>query len=71
MKLDENNLEIRSYLSLVQRLYACAFADDDTTGMLETSNDLSLAYAALGNEPLAVRWADEYLRHALPGAECR
>lgn len=71
MKLGERHAEIRTYLDLIQRLYGSAFAADDTPGMAETSNDLSLAYAALGNEPLAERWADEYLRHALPVAACR
>ncbi|MFH0879570.1 MAG: hypothetical protein V2A34_07635 [Lentisphaerota bacterium] len=65
MMISEQHVEVRAYLELLQALYGASFSDNDTEGMLETSNDLSLAYAGLGNECLSTRWADEYLRHAL------
>ncbi len=58
-------VELAAYLRLVQRQYAEALAAGDTAGMAETSNDLGLAYAALGNTALAGRWAAEFLRLTL------
>ena len=56
-------MEVKRYLDLLQEQYADAFRDLDTEGMIETSNDLSLAYFVLGYESLAYKWREAYWEH--------
>jgi hypothetical protein len=65
MKLQAQQHEAKSYLDLIQKLYSTAFCEGDKEGMIETSNDLSLAYAALGQTALAEKWTEEYLQLTL------
>ncbi|HBA82658.1 MAG TPA: hypothetical protein DCZ95_01065 [Verrucomicrobia bacterium] len=60
--------EAKSYIELANQLYAEAFSQGDIEGMMETSSDLGLAYAALGLNALSEKWTDEYLHLALGAA---
>lgn len=58
-------MEIRTYLALAQKNYAAAFGEGDVQGMVETSNELCLAYSALGYSQLASKWAEAFWHHLL------
>lgn len=62
-------MEIRTYLALAQENYAIAFGEGDVEGMVETSNELSMAYSALGYSALARKWAEAYWHHLLDSAQ--
>ena len=69
MSWQETHMEIRTYLALAQKNYAIAFGEGDVQGMVETSNELCLAYSAMGYATLASKWAEAYWHHLLDSVE--
>lgn len=52
--------EIQEFFRILNDQYAEAFREQDLVGLIETSGELCRTYAALGNIPLARKWAEEY-----------
>ncbi|MDO9540858.1 MAG: hypothetical protein Q7J98_00865 [Kiritimatiellia bacterium] len=54
-----NLQEIKSFFSILHEEYGEVLARGDIIGRIETSSNLSAAYALVGNAALAQKWAEE------------
>lgn len=53
-------LSLVLFMRVLQERYMAALFDENTQQMSEISGTLSLAFASLGNQALAKKWADEF-----------
>ncbi len=61
LKSYNDSREVRAFLALLHEQYADALRTQDDAGQMETCGSLCVAYAAMGNESLSRKWAQEYL----------
>lgn len=66
MKWSEQLVEVQSFFKLLQGQYAEALREQDEPGQGEVAGELSLAYAAVGNQILADRWGDAFVKAMFP-----
>jgi hypothetical protein len=59
-ELSDRIRDIQKFFQELQVAYAKAFEHRDLVALVETSGELYAAYAAIGNTPLARKWASEY-----------
>lgn len=65
------NLEVESFLDLIQEQYGEALAAEDRAGMLQTCGVLAITYAGIDHPVLAQRWAEQYIELLLGPAPTR